>query len=168
MNETAKWIACLFVFFWLTTFGQSHLFFCSSLIQEDSGFATLEAKESVTKRAVLLIEYDSGGFVHWHAVLTVYENCLAILTEKGPSGPRNVCFKVEESDLASILNYLCSMPQKQIGEPQVNSDTYRIKCPMKENAELIIFVSPLYHETNDHYTSQLLKILRKWLWQHKR
>jgi len=86
----------------------------------------LEAQEGVTERAVLLIEYDSGGFVHWHAALTVYEN-LAILTKNGPMGPRVVYLKVEESDLALILNYVRSMTQQKIGEPEVNSDLYRVK-----------------------------------------
>ncbi|AJC74791.1 hypothetical protein AJ81_06440 [Pseudothermotoga hypogea DSM 11164 = NBRC 106472] len=159
----AKWIACLVVFLGFTAFGQSHLFFCTSFVQEDYGFATLEAQEGVTERAVLPIEYDSGGFVHWHAVLTVFENRVASLTREMPEGPRTVYLKVEESDLALILNYVCSMAQQQIGEPEVNSDLYRIKCLEKEDAELIIYVSPRYYETKDHPVAQLIEVLRKWL-----
>jgi hypothetical protein len=162
-ERMAKWIVCLVVFFGFTAFGQSHLFFCTSFIHEDYGFATLEAQEGVTERAVLLIEYDSGGFVHWHAALTVYENCLAILTKNGPMGPRVVYLKVEESDLALILNYVRSMTQQKIGEPEVNSDLYRVKHLEKPDAELIIYISPRYYETEDQAAAQLLEVLRKWV-----
>jgi len=157
-----KWLACLLVLIWLTAFGRAHMFYCIGCIQENSDFATLDT-DSRLGRAILSIDYHSGGFVHWHAVLTVFENRVASLTREMPEGPRTVYLKVEESDLALILNYVCSMAQQQIGEPEVNSDLYRIKCLEKEDAELIIYVSPRYYETKDHPVAQLIEVLRKWL-----
>ncbi|WP_448521325.1 hypothetical protein [Pseudothermotoga sp.] len=157
-----KWLACLFVLIWLTIFGQAHMFYCINFIQEDSHFARL-GTDSNPDRAILLIDYRSGGFVKWHVVLTVFENRVASLTREMPEGPRSVYLKVEESDLALILNYVRSMTQQKIGEPEVNSDLYRIKHLEKPDAELIIYVSPRYYETKDQAAAQLLEVLRKWL-----
>ncbi|WP_448522645.1 hypothetical protein [Pseudothermotoga sp.] len=158
-----KWLTCLFVLSWLTTFGQAHMFYCINFIQEDSHFATLDT-DSHPGRAILLIDYQSGGFVKWHVVLTVFENRVVSLTREMPEGPRTMYFKVEESDLALILNYVRITTQRKIGEPEVNSDLYRIKHLEKPDAELIIYVSPRYYETKDHPAAQLIEVLRKWLW----